>query len=116
MGILLISLQLSLILRLLLFVFNWMLGTLKTGFYVPLVKHQSLGEGVLPRWNETLHVVQPLFRPRRRMFRTAAFLPLLIKPLLRNRFLSPLPGVLGHSDVYTAMKVRVKVLLYSLMF
>lgn len=49
--------SLSLILGLLLFVFNYMLGTLKAGFYALLVKHQCLREGVLPRWNETLHIV-----------------------------------------------------------
>lgn len=88
-----------------------MVGTLKTRFYVQVVKHWCFGEGVLPRWNEALHIAQPLIKPRRRIFKTAALLPLLIKPLMRKRFLSPLPRVSGHSYVSSGMRLGVKVLL-----
>lgn len=65
------------------------------------------GDSVVPGWNEALHIAQALIKLRRGMFKTAALLPLLMKPLMRNRFLSPLPRVSGHSCVFGAMRLKV---------
>lgn len=67
------------------------------------------GDRAVPGWNEALHITQPIDQTCKGVFKTAALLPLLMKLLMRSRFLSPLPRVSGHSPVLGA--VRLKVLL-----
>lgn len=75
--------------------------------YVQLLRHQCLGTVQCLAGTKHCNIAQPLIKPRRGMFKTAALLPLLMKLLMRNRFLSPLPGVSGHSCVFGAMRLKV---------
>lgn len=84
------SLQLTLVLGLLLFVFERMVGALQNRFYIQPAECWCLGSEILPSWNEALCIAQLLIKPRKRIFKTAAPLPSLIKLLTRNRFPSPL--------------------------